>query len=208
MGTSNFHSNRTSCIFAIDDSYYDEELEQTIYDEFIWRDTRSNICSELRAINNDKSNTWEFSETLTISLKEELSSYPATPIGWFYSNFSFATVNITINFIPKTVSGYYSGFNLDFELQFEDEYSYDPYVYDPGSESGMVEDIINEHLYQNPQLSGIIKIHGKNILSKLQEKITEGQKLLENVFKMYSSGYKISAQFSNGETWYEKCKSA
>ena len=196
MGTSNFHSNRTSCIFAIEDSQ----------DEFIYEDTIDNIRYSLKAIDENKSNDWEFIYDKEIRLNENLHSFPASSIGWFQTHFSYAGVNIKIMFVPKSVSGYYSGFNLDFEMQFCDDYSSEHYVYDAGDEQGMVETILNEHLYQNPQLSGIIKIHGKDILSKLQEKIQEGQNLLENVFKMYSDEYKIAAQFSNGETIYTKCK--
>lgn len=194
MGTSNFHSNRTSCVFAVGGE-----------DEWIWQDTRDNIVASLEVLSDDKKNTWEFSERNDITLHEELRSFPATSIGWFYSDFSYAGVNIVINFIPKTVSGYYEGFNLDFELQIEDDYSTELYTVD-NIDEGFMTDIINEHLYQKPEAAGMIKIHGKNLLQKVKDKVDEGQKLLEDVFNMYSDGYKVAARFSNGETIYEKCE--
>ena len=144
MGTSNFHSNRTSCIYAVDAD-----------DEFIYSDTIDNIRYSLQAIDKDKSNDWSFIYDKEIRLNEDLRSFPASSIGWLQTHFSYAGVNIEIMFIPKGVSGYYSGFNLDFELQFCDDYSSEHYVYDIGDEQGMIETILNEHLYQNPQSAGM-----------------------------------------------------
>jgi hypothetical protein len=205
MGTSNFHSERTSCIYAVSERYTDEETGEEVYNEFLWEDVRDNINYAFKEIDKDKSNTWFYSDSADITLHESLRSYPATSLGWFYSSFSYAGINLTINFLPKMVAGYYEGFNLDFELQFEDEWSYESYIYDNDNEEGMIEKILNEHLYQKPESAGIIKIHGTNFIYKLRDKIEEGQNLIENVFKQNSDGYKVVARFSNGETIYEKC---
>ncbi len=112
-------------------------------------------------------------------------------------------MNITINFIPKTVSGYYESFNLDFEIRFEDEYSTETYSYDNIDEDFM-EDFLNECIYQEPEKKGLFKIHSKQFLIKLEEMHNEGQEILESVFAQFTDQYGVAVQFSNGETFYSK----
>ena len=54
MGTSNFYNKNASKIWSVETSYYDEELNEEIEDEFIWQDTRDNISSSLENISKEK----------------------------------------------------------------------------------------------------------------------------------------------------------
>ena len=54
MGTSNFYNKNASKIWSVETSYYDEELNEEIEDEFIWQDTRDNISSSLEKISKEK----------------------------------------------------------------------------------------------------------------------------------------------------------
>ena len=40
MGTSNFHNENASRVYAVETSYFDEELNEDVEDEFIWEGTR------------------------------------------------------------------------------------------------------------------------------------------------------------------------
>ena len=196
MGTSNFNSNHTSCTYVV-----------TLDDDFVWEDIRSNISYELDAI--DKSRIyhngfmWEWSSNDNIRLHEELRSYPATSIGWFYTTFDYYGIDFEISFIPKTVSGYYSDMNLDFEIQITaDNYNY---VEAESFTDAFTEDVFKWNEFKYP---GLTKARFKDIIIKIESAIETGSELLENVFKQFSDGYQIAAQFSNGETIYTKCKAA
>ena len=54
MGTSNFYNKNASKIWCVETSYYDEEIEEEIEDEFLWEDTRNNVSSSLEKIAKQK----------------------------------------------------------------------------------------------------------------------------------------------------------
>lgn len=123
MGTNNFHSKNTSCIYAIEPEEDTEDLIINLEDSF-------NQIDE----NRKKYNIWNFSPSRDEQLSEELKSYPATSIGNLYSSLEVeideedSDQEIDIEFIPKIVSGYYAGSCLDFEGKIclnGDEYNYD-----------------------------------------------------------------------------------
>lgn len=194
MGTNNFHNNRASKIYAVETSYYDDEIEQTVHDDFIWSDTRENISAELSTFDKNNRNV-DFIEDDTISLDEELRSYPATSIGRLYSYFSYAGLeDVVINVIAKTVSGYYSGFNLDYEFYMEWEGGY----YDS------VTDLLNDFIEEYPEKRGVLKIHSERLIKYLSNDIFFLIDNLERVYQMYTEPLNKVAQFSDGTALYEK----
>ena len=190
MGTSNFHNGQASRIFAIDTD-----------DEFAWNDTRDNVMYELLEIDKNKSIDWEFVRGDDVPLDDELRSFPATSIGQMYSSVHYGGMDYTITLIPKTVGGYYSGFNLDFEIRIDNDQGYGELIND-GIEYGVSKDdmeyMFEEYEYQEPLL------HGDTVIEKLNDKILDGVTRLEKVFAMYSDQLNVVARFSNGEVMYEK----
>ena len=96
--------------------------------------------------------------------------------------------------IPKAVSGYYSGFNLDYEIRID------------GSDS-LLEDI-TENIENYPEDYGIsqstVNLHYHNIESWLELELEKLTDVVEDVFKKVSTPLNVVARFSNGETMYEK----
>ena len=201
MGTSNFHSIQASKIFAITKEYANE------FGDNVWSDTRSNIVYELLAIDKDKEIDWEFVEGDDYKLEDELRSFPATSIGQFYTGVHYGGMDFTITLIPKTVSGYYEGFNLDFEIRIDNDQGYGE-IYNDGIEEGVdaddIEYMFEEYEYQEQYMKGIIAMHKDVLIDKLNYKIDEGVQRLEKVFTNNSEQYGVVAQFSNGETIYER----
>jgi hypothetical protein len=192
VGTNAYDFKRTSKLYVVEQP-----------DDFDWEYVRSNIINDLKAIDKDKSNDWEFSEENDIKLNEELRSYPATSIGWFYQYIEHGGLKLTLTLIPKTVSGYADGFCLDFELQLEDEYNSEPYTYNEADE-GFLEAFLNECIYQEPDKKGLFKIHSKRFFQKVQDAYLDGQNILEKIFSKYTDQYNYLGSFSNGEAIYER----
>jgi hypothetical protein len=205
MGTSNFDNTRASCVYAVETSYYDEELEEEIYDDFAWEDARDNITYEMKNIAKKTNNKWQWSTNDEVRLRETLRSYPATSIGEFWSDLEYGGLYVRIEFILKTVAGYYDGFNLDYEVVLSDNYSYDPYEWEPGEDS-VIEELIQEAIDQEPEKKGLFKMHAERFLEKFKERYEEGVNYIETIYKQQSTPLTIAARFSNGETFYEKCE--
>jgi len=205
MGTSNFDNTRATCIYAVETSYYDEDAGEEIYNDFAWEDTRNNIAYEMKNIEKESKNKWQWSTNDNVKLNETLRSYPATSIGELWSDLEYGGLYIRINFILKSVSGYYSGFSLDYEVEFYDNYSYDAYEWEPGEDS-IIEQLIQEAIDQEPEKTGLFKIHAKQFLEKFKERYKEGVELIENIYKQQSTPLTVAARFSNGETIFMQCQ--
>lgn len=206
MGTSNFHNSQASRVFAVATSYEDEETKEMVQNEMIWDDTRDNVMYELLGIDKDKEIDWEFVRGNDVDI-EELRSFPATSIGQFYTGVHYGGMDYTITIIPKTVSGYYEGFNLDFDIRVDNDQGYGEIIND-GIEEGVSKDDIEymfeEYEHQEPYMKGILALHGSKLIEKMNAVIADGVQRLEKVFTNYSDPLVVVAQFSNGETIYER----
>ena len=137
MGTCNFNNSQASRIFAVG--------EDNNEDEFIWDDTRDNVSWELLEIDKDKAIDWEFVTGDKLDI-EELRSFPATSIGQLYSDISYGGMDFSITIIPKTVSGYYAGFNLDFDIMVTNDQGYGEITNDGVEEGVSKEDM--EYMFE------------------------------------------------------------
>ncbi len=204
MGTNNFHNTRASKIYAVSERYEDEDGEM-VNDEFVWENTRDNVHYALMAIDKDKTNYWQYVGDKDINLGETLRSFDATSIGEFYSDMSYAGVYFRVVLIPKTVAGYYEGFNLDFEISVLDDYGEtDTDELECGVTKEEMNDVFSEYIYRDPYMAGMLSIHGDRLIEKLNDLISDGVKRLEEVFENFSDSLVKVAQFSNGEAIYEK----
>ena len=223
MGTSNFHNKNASRIFSnetnteyfkvLDDdgeeyevllceeeankileknpsysieSYYDN-------DEFIWEDTRDNVKYELEKIAKDKKRGWWADDSLKI--EGELRSFPSTSIGSYWDTFDFCGIEFKVELVPHTTSGYYSGFNLDWTI----EYSCDGVYGNYDKADDFVSDV-KEFIDDNKAL----RLNMPNLEKRLEKLTTEMVEEVESAFEIFSDKLEVFARFSNGETIYTK----
>ena len=174
MGTSNFHYENV--LYTIDAE-----------DEFEYEDTISNITSEF---NKDK----EFYESDSISLESELRSFPARSIGSFDLDFEYLEQQIKVTIVPLARSGYYAGVNFDYELNIECEYcSYDDISY-----------AVNDLLENGCVHKGLLTAHRSSLENHINTWIEETAKKITDVYAKFTEHLEVTAQFSNGETFYKK----
>jgi len=184
MGTSNFHNEEASRIFAVECN-----------DEYTYSDTVSNLKYEFESV--AKEHKLNFSDDTDISIGSELRSFPARSIGYFYKNVSFLCLDIDVTFIPMARSGYYEGFNLDYEVRFELE----------GTEYESIEclvEVVEEYPEDYGLNAGLLAIHSASLTNNIEEAETTLRELTEQLFTDYSDPLVVVAQFSNDETIYEK----
>ena len=192
MGTSNFYNKNASKIWSVETSYYDEETNEEIEYETIWEDTRTNVSSSLEKIANQKGRTYYKDSSLDV---DQLYSFPSTSIGSYSKYFHFCNIEFGVILIPHTTSGYYEGFNLDFDINL--------------SASGLGEkyDNLKDFLLDTKQFlledNKGLRINLGNLQRRLEALLSEMIDEVESVYGMYSTSLEEIAKFSNGETIYK-----
>ena len=192
MGTSNFYRKNTSKVWSIETSYFDEELKEQTQDEFIWEDTRSNVSSSLEVIAKQKRRSYYEDDSLKVN---DLRSFPSTSIGEYCDYFQFCNTEFKVELIPHTTSGYYEGFNLDFEIQFSTIGIYGDY----DNLQDFLSDV-KEFLFEENKA---LRMNLGNLQRRLETLLSEMIDEVESVFEMYSTPLEEFAKFSNGETIYK-----
>jgi hypothetical protein len=176
MATSNFHNENASAIFAV-------QLEH----EFDYDDLVENLKSEL---NNDPDYV-DYGKTD----KNELRSFPSRTLGSIRKYVEYKDFYVEVCVTPVIRSGYYSGVNLDWNVDYliNGDASYD-------SPDFYIDDIAH---YGNLSKSAATKY--AKLAEKKAEKIkNEIVDELEALYNDYSDRYGVTAVFSNGETIYHK----
>jgi hypothetical protein len=180
MGTSNFHNENASKIFALTG---DE-------DEFAFNDTILNVTSEF-----DKEDC--FTGDDSISLDSELRSFPAKSIGSFALCLYYAGVDLEVEVIPLVRGGYYEGFNLDYEIKF----MLNGLEMCTDCQEPNIDSI--EYVMKYSHRKGFVSLQKKNIENKLTAMVKILTEKVEKVFENYSDQLNVVGTFSNGETIYE-----
>ena len=193
MGTSNFYMKNTSKVWSVQTSYFDEELNEQTQDEFIWEDTRDNVSSSLEVIAKQKKRSYYEDNSLKVN---DLRSFPSTSIGKYCDYFQFCNTEFKVELIPHTTSGYYEGFNLDFDIQFSTVGIYGDY----DNLDDFIGDVKEFLLEENKAL----RMNLGNLQKRLEALLSEMIDEVESVFEMYSAPLEEFARFSNGETIYKK----
>ena len=98
--------------------------------------------------------------------------------------------------IPHTTSGYYEGFNLDFDIQFSTVGIYGNY----DNLDDFIGDVKEFLLEENKAL----RMNLGNLQKRLEALLSEMIDEVESAFEMYSTPLEEFARFSNGETIYNK----
>ena len=192
MGTSNFYRKNTSKVWSIETSYFDEELKEQTQDEFIWEDTRSNVSSSLEVIAKQKRRSYYEDDSLKVN---DLRSFPSTSIGESCDYFQFCNTEFKVELIPHTTSGYYEGFNLDFDINLS--------VSEICGKYDNMKDLLSdvkEFLFEENKA---LRMNLGNLQRRLETLLSEMIDEVESVFEMYSTPLEEFAKFSNGETIYK-----
>lgn len=193
MGTSNFYRKNTSKVWSVETSYYDEELNEEIEDECIWQDTRDNVSSSLEKISKEKRRSYYEDDSLKVN---DLRSFPATSIGEYSDYIKFCSTEFKVELIPHTTSGYYEGFNLDFDINFSAVGIYGDY----DNLQDFMADVKEFLLEDNKAL----RMNMNNLQKRLETLLSEMIDEVESVFEMSSTPLEEFAKFDNGETIYIK----
>ena len=162
MSTSNFSNNNASKIFAVE-----------LADEWSYDDLKENIKCELDLVEDN------FIET------NENRSYPSNSLGYIEKFFNGYSVRLYI----LIRSGYYSGANLDWELQYR---SFGDYYSE-------YEDLVDE-----VKGSEFTESEKSDILTKFMVRSGKLITKAEKVFESYSTPLNCVGIFSNGEAVYER----
>ena len=192
MGTSNFYNKNASKIWCVETSYYDEEIEEEIEDEFLWEDTRNNVSSSLEKIAKQKSRTYYENSNLNV---DQLHSFPSTSIGSYSKYFYFCNIEFGVILIPHTTSGYYEGFNLDFDINLSVSEICGKY----DNMKDLLSDVKESLLEDNKAL----RMNLGNLHRRLETLLSEMKNEIESVYEMYSTSLEEFAVFSDGETIYK-----
>lgn len=193
MGTSNFYRKNTSKVWSVETSYYDEGLNEEIEDECIWQDTRDNVSSSLEKISKEKRRSYYEDNSLKVN---DLRSFPSTSIGKYCDYFQFCNTEFKVELIPHTSSGYYEGFNLDFDINFSAVGIYGDY----DNLQDFMADVKEFLLEDNKAL----RMNMNNLQKRLETLLSEMIDEVESVFEMSSTPLEEFAKFDNGETIYIK----
>jgi hypothetical protein len=177
MATSNFLNRNASNVFAVEienDFDYDDIKENLKY-HFLSENFKYDF-TEINKWNNDRN----FSGFIIGAVQDSVNIQ------------ELFDIDVNINVIIR--SGYYSGVNLDWEL--------DICTYYENLDS--VDDITLELLQEDYPDENITEDIVQKTIDSIQEKINELTEEIENVFKQYSTPLNVYATFSNGETIYQK----
>jgi len=183
MGTSNFHNENATRIYADECDY-----------EGAYEDLVENVKYSLLA--KDKDRKIEFTFDDDIILGTELRSFPARSIGTVYETFDFLNIDLEVQIIALARSGYYEGVNLDYEINIQANGT------DYEDVTGLISDI-QDYPDDFDTTPGLIAIHAGNLQNKIEKSLETLITETEETFAEFTMPLVVTAQFSNGETFYE-----
>lgn len=121
-------------------------------------------------------------------------------------DFYNSDLSVDINIIILARSGYYDGYNLDFELEVMNDY-YNPYkLGDYECEEDLIEAMADEFVEDcDVYNKGLRKCFEKRYKAFLEDFIDEAIEYANNVLKnLCEEEYRLVGAFSNGEALYQK----
>ena len=195
MGTSNFHNENSSKIYAICMNYEDEETQETIYPEsFEFEEAKENVkdciaemCKENKDISFD---------LFSYRDRSECRSFPSSVLCTISKSKYIGGLECEVVLTSIVRSGYYEGANLDFQI--------DSLINGYDCEELYSENECIEQYDYSSDYKGISKIHAKhayNWMGKTKDELIEKMEL---VYQNVSEPLSVVGRFSNGETIYQK----
>ena len=176
MGTGNFYNKNASKIFA----FHTEE-------EFDYIDNVSNIQESLQEKGFDDEDEYE----------DGLRSFPGKYISSKAVSRDFYGVEIIVTIKAVCRSGYYSGCNVDWELEYQCE--------GIKTDEELTADDIAEEMERYYDIKrGMAVIQSRNAVKYMDKASQKLVDELETVLTEATEPLIVVARFSNGETIYEK----
>ena len=189
MGTNNFYNQNASKIYAVENAHWDEELEETIYDDSAWDEVRECVGYDLEVVASQKNRIWNYDDD--VDLGGTLMSYPSKSIGEYTTKFTYCNEIFEVSLIPLTTEGYYSGFNLDYDIRY---YS---------TNAGYADDM-EEFMFWVCHKDKLLNMHQTRLHKKIEAIIDEMAEEVETIFARHSIPLYKVATFSSGEAVYKE----
>jgi hypothetical protein len=202
MATANFRVINAKSYYVINDTY-EVEGEEVERDGFEWED----IMDDIR--HNETFPNPSYGWDRNMDARELCGS----DANWqTFGNGKAWTTETSVESMIVIRSGYYSGAVLDYNIKV-DTNEYALYLSDY---NGRVDDLIDDYLDSIQDIVawkgsahgwnvGTFKIQKKNIRKWIEKRINEEIEKCEDFCKRNSEDeLRVSARFSNGETWYSK----
>lgn len=188
MGTSNFHKVNASQYYSV---FFEADEENEGFQDDFWYDDQIDC---IRSFLNEKG----FSLKVYSKDPHELWSFPSSVIGSISEYKRICNVEFQINMYAVVRSGNYDGFVLDwfYEVGIEGNCDIDCF---PDLEQ--LSDTIS---YYGDVSEGMGKIQAKNALKWLNKTVDSLIETTEDCFEKITTPLVVTAQFSNGETIYQK----
>lgn len=181
MGTANFSNHNASKVFAVMPECECENDCWCADDQY--RDVIDYLESELSEMGYDLRESWD-----------DEGYYPGKTIaskGVCYGKYGAVTINAVVR------SAYYSGFNLDWSIEFQVDDSYGE-DYFPGESE--VRDQLS-WLYDNP---GMAAIQAPKYVAFFESQSKILVQELEALYIKLTTPLNVVGRFSNGEVVYQK----
>lgn len=191
MGTSNFYNVNAKQYYSV---FFESDEENEEFQDFWYEDQIEDICSYL----NEKGFNVDANSLKNVKDPYELRSFPSHVIGSISEYKRICNVEFQINMYAVVRSGYYEGFVLDWFYEVEIEGDCDIDII-PDFEQ--VSETIS---YYGDVSEGMGKIQAKNALKWLNKTVDSLTEYTEDCFKEITTPLVVTAQFSNGETFYAK----
>jgi len=176
MATSNFHNVNASAIFAV-----------PLENDFDYEDLVCNLESEL----SNNPDYVDYGKTDP----NELRSFPSRTLGSIRKYHQYKDFYVEVCVTPVIRSGYYSGCNLDWNVEYsingDAQYENNDFY---------IDDIAWYGKLSKSAATKYAKLAEKKA-KKIKNEIVEQ---LEALYNDYSEKYGVTAVFSNGETIYHK----
>ncbi len=184
MGTANFYNKNASKYFIIENNSGDEE--ENDFDDTLDL-TIDGLKESFQELANESKRDVYFGK---IDFDDN-RNFSGQALCKYSDSFTFCNSNLEVSIIPIIRSGYYTGANLDYDIEFKIDY--DEYT--------EISEVIN-HIREYG--SNVFKLNIGNCEKRLNELESNMINEVEKVFADFTEQYQCIGRFSNGEALYEK----
>lgn len=212
MATCNFWLKNAKSYYAFNDTYEVENdegvMEEVTREDWEWEDLLDCICYR-----GKDSKIFDCPSTEKFNRRMDARNICETNTDWLtFGNRNAWTTETNVESVIVMRSGYYAGAILDYDVKVETSQGDEFYLSDYDNVDDMVDDyldtlkdIVEWKGHQHKWNGGTFEIQKRNIRKWIKRRINTH---IENCEKFCKENcemeLKVSARFSNGETWYSK----